>query len=160
MGWEAWFTASLILTLLGVLATTRVAPDMLFLGGLVLLVLVGIVPAAKAFEGLANQRLGEIFSIKTWGSVDAGELAQAGQEVDAGENCVVIDPTGGRHGGPANEKRHSHTTFVQAALAAPKRTGTAHAAVTSVGDEDLLGSVVTREQHQGVLGQPVLIQEV
>ena len=47
MGWEAWFTASLILTLLGVLATTRVAPDMLFLGGLVLLVLVGIVPAAK-----------------------------------------------------------------------------------------------------------------
>ena len=55
MGWEAWFTAGLILTLLGVLATTRVAPDMLFLGGLVLLVLVGIVPAAKAFEGLANQ---------------------------------------------------------------------------------------------------------
>ena len=55
MGWEAWFTAGLILTLLGVLATTRAAPDMLFLGGLVLLVLVGIVPAAKAFEGLANQ---------------------------------------------------------------------------------------------------------
>ncbi|MDG4555003.1 MAG: SLC13 family permease [Candidatus Competibacter sp.] len=55
MGWEAWFTAGLILALLGVLATTRVAPDMLFLGGLALLVLIGIVPAAKAFEGLANQ---------------------------------------------------------------------------------------------------------
>jgi di/tricarboxylate transporter len=57
MGWEAWFTASLILSLLGVMAATRVAPDMLFLGGLVLLVLVGIVPASKAFEGLANQGL-------------------------------------------------------------------------------------------------------
>lgn len=54
MGWEAWFTAGLILTLLGILAATRLAPDMLFLGGLVLLVLVGIVPAAKAFAGLAN----------------------------------------------------------------------------------------------------------
>ena len=42
MGWEAWFTASLILSLLGVMAATRVAPDMLFLGGLVLLVLVDI----------------------------------------------------------------------------------------------------------------------
>lgn len=55
MVWEAWFTAGLILTLLGILATTRAAPDMVFLGGLVVLVLVGIVPAAKAFEGLTNQ---------------------------------------------------------------------------------------------------------
>ncbi|MGB5064681.1 MAG: SLC13 family permease [Candidatus Competibacter sp.] len=55
MGWEAWFTGGLILALLGVLVTTRAAPDMVFLGGLVLLVLAGIVPAAKAFEGLANQ---------------------------------------------------------------------------------------------------------
>ena len=55
MVWEAWFTAGLILTLLGIMATTRAAPDMVFLGGLVVLVLVGIVPAAKAFEGLTNQ---------------------------------------------------------------------------------------------------------
>ncbi len=55
MGWEAWFTATLILSLLGVLSATRAAPDLVFLGGLILLVLVGIVPAGRAFEGLANQ---------------------------------------------------------------------------------------------------------
>ncbi|HRX72062.1 MAG: SLC13 family permease [Gammaproteobacteria bacterium] len=55
MGWEAWFTGGLIVTLMGILATTRAAPDMVFLGGLILLVLVGIVPAPQAFEGLANQ---------------------------------------------------------------------------------------------------------
>jgi hypothetical protein len=54
MGWEAWFTGSLIVALMGILMTTRAAPDMVFLGGLVLLVLVGIVPAPQAFEGLAN----------------------------------------------------------------------------------------------------------
>jgi di/tricarboxylate transporter len=55
MAWEAWFTGGLIVALMGILATTRAAPDMVFLGGLVLLVLVGIVPAPQAFEGLANQ---------------------------------------------------------------------------------------------------------
>ena len=55
MGWEAWFTGSLIIGMMGLLAMTRIAADMLFLGGLILLVLVGIVPAGKAFEGLANQ---------------------------------------------------------------------------------------------------------
>ena len=55
MGWEAWFTAGLILSLLGILSATRAAPDLVFLGGLILLVLVGIVPAGRAFEGLANQ---------------------------------------------------------------------------------------------------------
>ena len=55
MGWEAWFTAALILSMLGVLSATRAAPDLVFLGGLILLVLVGIVPAGRAFEGLANQ---------------------------------------------------------------------------------------------------------
>ncbi|MCB1781544.1 MAG: SLC13 family permease, partial [Candidatus Competibacteraceae bacterium] len=57
MGWEAWFTGGLIVALMGILAMTRAAPDMVFLGGLVLLVLVGIVPAEQAFEGLANQGL-------------------------------------------------------------------------------------------------------
>jgi di/tricarboxylate transporter len=55
MGWEAWFTAGLILSLLGVLSATRAAPDLVFLGGLILLVLVGIVPAGQAFTGLTNQ---------------------------------------------------------------------------------------------------------
>lgn len=55
MGWEAWFTAGLILSLLSVLSATRAAPDLVFLGGLILLVLVGIVPAGRAFEGLTNQ---------------------------------------------------------------------------------------------------------
>ncbi|MFO7642574.1 MAG: SLC13 family permease [Candidatus Competibacteraceae bacterium] len=55
MGWEAWFTAGLILSLLGVLSATRAAPDLVFLGGLILLVIVGIVPVGQAFGGLANQ---------------------------------------------------------------------------------------------------------
>ncbi len=55
MGWEAWFTAGLILSLLGILSATRAAPDLVFLGGLILLVFVGIVPAGQAFAGLANQ---------------------------------------------------------------------------------------------------------
>jgi len=42
MGWEAWFTGGLVMALMGVLAMTRAAPDMVLLGGLALLVLVGI----------------------------------------------------------------------------------------------------------------------
>jgi len=55
MGWEAWFTGGLVAAMMGVLVMTRAAPDMVMLGGLVLLVLVGIVPASQAFLGLANQ---------------------------------------------------------------------------------------------------------
>ncbi|AGA32966.1 SLC13 permease family protein [Thioalkalivibrio nitratireducens DSM 14787] len=52
---EAWFTAALILGMLVVLSLSRAAPDLVFVGGVVLLLLTGIISPAQAFSGFANQ---------------------------------------------------------------------------------------------------------
>ena len=55
MGWEAWFTVTLIVFLLGVLALTHISPDVVLLGGVTLLLVVGILEPSEALEGLAKE---------------------------------------------------------------------------------------------------------
>ena len=57
MAWEAWLTISVVIGVLGVLSVTRLAPDMVFLGGLTVLVVGGVLTPADAFAGLGNQGL-------------------------------------------------------------------------------------------------------
>ncbi len=57
MGWEAWFTVSVVVGVLGVLSFSRLPADMVFLGGLTLLLISGVVSPGEAFQGLGNQGL-------------------------------------------------------------------------------------------------------
>lgn len=55
MGWEAWVTIACLILILVALARTRVAPDAVFLGGLSLLLVLGILSPEDALSGLSNQ---------------------------------------------------------------------------------------------------------
>jgi len=55
MGWEAYVTISLIVFLIGVLALTRISPDVVLLGGVTLLLALGILDPAEALAGLAQE---------------------------------------------------------------------------------------------------------
>jgi len=55
MGWEAWFTAALVVAMFGVLAFTRAAPDFVFVGAVIVLMVTGVVGPSEAFVGFSNQ---------------------------------------------------------------------------------------------------------
>lgn len=52
---EAWFTLGVVVVMLGVLTLTRIAPDVVFVGGLSLLLVSRVITPAEALAGLANQ---------------------------------------------------------------------------------------------------------
>ncbi len=55
MIWEAWFTLSVIALCFGLLSLTRLAPDMVLVGGLTLLLLSGVLTPQTALIGLSNE---------------------------------------------------------------------------------------------------------
>lgn len=55
MSWEAWLTLGVLATVFGTLIATRAAMDMVFLGGLAVLLLSGVLTPVQAFAGLANE---------------------------------------------------------------------------------------------------------
>jgi hypothetical protein len=55
MVWEAWFTAGLVVAMFGLLAFTRAAPDFVFVGAAILLMVTGVIGPAEAFVGFSNQ---------------------------------------------------------------------------------------------------------
>jgi len=57
VAWEAWLTVSVVVAMLLVLSLTRLAADMVFLGGLTVLMLAGVLTPGEAFAGLGNQGL-------------------------------------------------------------------------------------------------------
>ncbi|MCC5860208.1 MAG: SLC13 family permease [Ectothiorhodospiraceae bacterium] len=57
MIWEAWLTVAVVVSVLGVLSFSRTPPDVVFLGGVTVLLLSGVLTPAQAFGGLANQGL-------------------------------------------------------------------------------------------------------
>ncbi|MDZ7841321.1 MAG: SLC13 family permease [Gammaproteobacteria bacterium] len=57
MIWEAWLTVAVLVGVFGVLVATRAAADIVFLGGLAVLVVTGVVSPREAFGGLANEGL-------------------------------------------------------------------------------------------------------
>lgn len=54
MGWEALFTALVILVVLGSLAVSRAAPDVILIGGVTLLLLAGVLSTEEALAGMSN----------------------------------------------------------------------------------------------------------
>lgn len=57
MGWEAWLTATVIVGMLGALATGRFGTDIVMMGVLAVFLLVGIVSPEEAFRGFSNTGL-------------------------------------------------------------------------------------------------------
>jgi di/tricarboxylate transporter len=55
MGWEAWTTVSVVLLVLGLLAFTRAAPDLIFIGAVTLLITFGVLTPEQAVSGLSNE---------------------------------------------------------------------------------------------------------
>ena len=54
MGPEAWITVSVVALVIGLLAATRIGPDIIMLGGLTLLLVTGVLEPREALEGLGN----------------------------------------------------------------------------------------------------------
>jgi Na+/H+ antiporter NhaD/arsenite permease-like protein len=57
MSMEAWFTVAVVLVCLGLLASNRVAPDLVMTAGLTLLLVAGVLSPPQALAGLANEGL-------------------------------------------------------------------------------------------------------
>ena len=55
LSWEAWFTLGLLPVLFGLLVCTRISADVVFLGGLTLLLATSILEPGEALKGLANE---------------------------------------------------------------------------------------------------------
>jgi di/tricarboxylate transporter len=55
MAFQAWLAVATVMAVVGLLATTRVAPDLLLLGGVLFLTLVGVLSPTDALAGLVNQ---------------------------------------------------------------------------------------------------------
>jgi Na+/H+ antiporter NhaD/arsenite permease-like protein len=57
MSIEAWFTVAVVLVCLALLASNRVAPDLVMTAGLTLLLVAGVLSPQQALAGLANEGL-------------------------------------------------------------------------------------------------------
>jgi len=57
VGFEAWLTIAVVAGVLGALFATRLAADMVFLAGLTILLVAGVLSPFEAFAGLANEGL-------------------------------------------------------------------------------------------------------
>jgi di/tricarboxylate transporter len=77
MGLDAWFTVAVVILVLGLLAFTRAAPDLVLLGALTLLLISNIISPVEALAGFANEGMitvGILFVVGA-GVVESGGVA-------------------------------------------------------------------------------------
>ncbi|MHB1034512.1 MAG: SLC13 family permease [Pirellulales bacterium] len=55
MGWEAWFTLGVLGLVFGLLALTRLTPDLVLIGGVLVLLVAHIISPDEALSGLSNE---------------------------------------------------------------------------------------------------------
>lgn len=83
MGWDAWFTISVVVFCFGAMAYERVAPDTVMMGGLTLLLATGILSPQEALAGFANEGMvtvGVLYIVVT-GVRETGGIAWIVQSV-------------------------------------------------------------------------------
>ena len=83
MGWEAWFTLTVISLCFIAMAAYRVAPDTALMGGLTLLLVSGILSPGEAFIGLSNEGVitVAILYVVVAGLKETGAIAWLGQSL-------------------------------------------------------------------------------
>ncbi len=55
MGFDAWLTLAVVIFIIGILIFTRIAPDVLLIGGVVILLLFNVLTPKQALIGMSNQ---------------------------------------------------------------------------------------------------------
>ena len=55
MSWQAWYTLAVVVACFGALSMSRVATDMIMIGGVMLLLVAGVLTPAEALSGLSNE---------------------------------------------------------------------------------------------------------
>ncbi|HSL27493.1 MAG TPA: SLC13 family permease, partial [Acidimicrobiia bacterium] len=54
MGWDAWFTLAVVLSVLGLLIADRVSPAVAMAGGMVAVLVTGVITPSEALAGFSN----------------------------------------------------------------------------------------------------------
>ncbi|MGE0385739.1 MAG: SLC13 family permease [Gammaproteobacteria bacterium] len=83
LGWQAYLTLGVLASILGMLALTRLAPDVVMLAGLTILMLSGVITGKEALAGLSNEGMvtvGVLYVVVT-GLRDTGVMAWVAQRV-------------------------------------------------------------------------------
>lgn len=81
MGWEAWFTLAIIGLCFSALLISKVAADVIIVGGLMILLLVGILTPQEALAGMANEGMATValLFIVAAGLKDTGAISWLSQ---------------------------------------------------------------------------------
>ena len=90
----------------------------------------------------------------------AGQRGDGGQEIDAADDRVFFDASGGDFARPAHEAEGADAAFVHAALTGAERAGAADAGVGGVTDAVVFGSVVAGEEDERIVGQPEFVEGI
>lgn len=83
MGWEAWYTLAVTALIVGTLAFGRVGADIVFVGGVTLLIAAGVISEEEALQGLSESSLvtiGALFVVAA-GLQETGAMAFLSQYV-------------------------------------------------------------------------------
>lgn len=83
MSWEAWLTLALVVAMLITLMRTTVAPDIVFMAGLSILLVAGVLSPAQALDGFANpgvMTVGVLYVVVT-GLRDTGGIQWIGSHL-------------------------------------------------------------------------------
>ena len=83
MGWEAWFTLAVIGSCFSALLLSKVAADVVIVGGLMILLLVGILTPQEALAGMANEGMATValLFIIAAGLKDTGAISWLSQSM-------------------------------------------------------------------------------
>lgn len=83
MGWEAWLTLAVIGLCFGMMAATRVAPDIVMTMGLTILLVGGVLSPAEALAGFSNEGMltVAVLYVVVAGLTDTGAVAWLAQDV-------------------------------------------------------------------------------
>jgi di/tricarboxylate transporter len=91
LGFDAWLTVCLIIGTVGVLISTRLAPDLVLVGSLTLFMLFGVLTPAEALSGLGNPGLATVgvLYVVAAGLVDTGGVHLIGSRLLGNPRTLV-----------------------------------------------------------------------
>lgn len=91
MGFDAWLTVCLIIGTVGVLISTRLAPDLVLVGSLTLFMVFGVLTPAEALSGLGNPGLATVgvLYVVAAGLVDTGGVHLLGSRLLGNPRALV-----------------------------------------------------------------------
>ncbi|MCF6218287.1 MAG: SLC13 family permease [Gammaproteobacteria bacterium] len=92
MGWEAWFTLAIIGGCFSALLLSRVSADVIIVGGLMILLLVGILTPQEALSGMANEGMATValLFIVAAGLKDTGAIGWLSQAMLGRPKSIIV----------------------------------------------------------------------